>query len=161
MRKIALPFSPRDVSSQWVRPGKKTHFLIFPPESTPDTSPVPPGPSHPFITLTFPSQTSCRHRSPRTASLWSEQAHCRPVEGRGGKSELSHPEWRRLSVMAETWEDSRSLGLKQGDHVPVCSDLGMARDLKGSLFEGHKDSSARQTHTWISTKYQSMWISQK
>lgn len=58
-------------------------------------------------------------------------------------------------------EDSRSLGLKQGDHVPVCSDLGMARDLKGPLFEGDNDSSARQTHTWISTKYQSMWISQK
>lgn len=99
------------------------------------------------------------------ASLWSEQAHCRPVEDREGKSELSHPEWRRLSAVAEEREDSRSLGLKQGDHVPVhvpvCSDLGMARDLKGSLFEGDKDSSARQTHTWISTKYQSMWISQK
>lgn len=72
------------------------------------------------------------------ASLWSEQAHCRPVEDREGKSELSHPEWRRLSAVAEEREDSRSLGLKQ-DHVPVCSDLGMARDLKGSLFEGDKD----------------------
>lgn len=73
------------------------------------------------------------------ASLWSEQAHYRPVEEREGKSELSHPEWRRLSVVAEEREDSRSLGLKQGDHVPVCSDLGMARDLKGPLFEGDKD----------------------
>lgn len=90
------------------------------------------------------------------ASLWSEQAHCRPVEEREGKSELNHPEWRRLSVVAEGQGRHRSLGLKQGDHVPVCSDLGMARGLKGPLFEGDKDSSARQTHTWISTKYQSM-----
>lgn len=35
------------------------------------------------------------------ASLWSEQAHCRPVEEREGKSELNHPEWRRLSVVAK------------------------------------------------------------
>lgn len=34
------------------------------------------------------------------ASLWSEQAHCRPVEESEGKSELNHPEWRRLSVVA-------------------------------------------------------------
>lgn len=52
-------------------------------------------------------------------------------------------------------------GTEQGDQVSVCSDLGMARDPKGPLFEGSKDPSATQTHTWMSTKYQSMWIFQK
>lgn len=52
-------------------------------------------------------------------------------------------------------------GTRTGDQVSVCSDLGMARDPKGPLFVGNKGPSATQTHTWMSTKYQSMWIFQK
>lgn len=66
-----------------------------------------------------------------------------------------------LGEQGPEWGDRKSLGLAQGDRVPVRSGLGVARDLKGPLFEGSKDPSAGQTHTWISTKYQSMWIFQK